>query len=130
MKVTVVIARVLLGLVFFVFGLNGFLHFIPEPPLTGVIAAFMGGLFQSGYFFPLLKGTEVVVGFLFLTGYLVPLALVVLTPVLLNIILFHLFLAPAGLGVPIVLLVLHIILTISNWSYYKAFFTANNAWKS
>jgi len=130
MKVIVIIARILLGLVFFVFGLNGFIHFIPEPPLTGVVAAFMGGLVQSGYFIPLLKGTEVIVGFLFLSGFLVPLALVVLTPVLLNIVLFHLFLAPAGIAVPIVLLILHVVLTISNWSIYKVFFSTKNAWKS
>jgi len=129
MKTVSKIARVLLGLSFFVFGLNGFLHFLPEPPMTGLPLAFMSGLFQSGYFFPFLKGTETIVGFLLLTGYLVPLALVVLTPVLLNIVLFHLFLDPSGLPVAFFLIALHIILTISNWSVYKAFFNCNNAWK-
>ena len=129
MKTLSLIARILLGLVFFVFGLNGFLQFIPQPPMSGIIAVFMNGLFQSGYFFPLLKGTETLVGLLLLTGYLVPLALVVLTPVLLNILLFHLFLAPAGIGMPLILLVLHVVLTISNWSVYKVFFNSKNAWK-
>jgi hypothetical protein len=50
-------ARLLLGAIFFVFGLNGFLHFIPQPPPTGLAAVFAGGLGASGYFFPLLKGT-------------------------------------------------------------------------
>lgn len=90
----------------------------------------MGGLGQSVYFFPLLKATETLCGLLILTGYLVPLALVVITPVMLNILLFHAFLAPAGLPLPIVLLILHIILTIANWSHYKAFFTLKNSWLS
>jgi uncharacterized membrane protein YphA (DoxX/SURF4 family) len=129
MKTVATISRVLLGLVFFVFGLNGFLHFIPEPPLTGLVADFMSGLIKSGYFIPLLKVTETSVGFLLLTGYLVPLALVILTPVLLNIVLFHLFLEPASIAVPLVLVVFHVVLTISNWSIYKVFFTSKNAWK-
>jgi len=130
MKIAAKFSRVLLGLVFFVFGLNGFLHFIPQPPLTGVIADFMGGLMKSGYFLPLLKGTETIVGLLLLTGYLVPLALVILTPVLLNIFLFHLFLEPASIVMAIVLVVLHVVLTVSNWSVYKAFFNTKNAWKA
>jgi len=130
MKIVSIIARVLLGLIFFVFGLNGFLHFIPQPPLTGVIADFMGGLMKTGYFLPLLKGTETIVGLLLLTGYLVPLALVILTPVLINIFLFHLFLEPASIVMAIVLLVLHVVLTVSNWSVYKAFFNSKNAWKA
>ena len=129
MKTLATILRVLLGLVFFVFGLNGFIHFIPEPPLTGLVADFMSGLIKSGYFVPFLKATETTVGLLLLTGYLVPLALVILTPVLLNILLFHLFLEPATIAVPVVLVVFHVVLTISNWSIYKAFFNGKNAWK-
>ena len=67
------IARVVLGLVFFVFGLNGFLHFLPQPPHEGVSATFLGGLAASGYFFPLLKGTEVITGALLLAKRFVPL---------------------------------------------------------
>jgi putative oxidoreductase len=130
MKIAAKFSRILLGLVFFVFGLNGFLHFIPQPALSGDIADFMNGLMKTGYFFPLLKGTETIVGLLLLTGYLVPLALVILTPVLLNIFLFHLFLEPASIVMAIVLVVLHIILTVSNWSAYKAFFNSKNAWKT
>lgn len=103
------VARYILGLAFLVFGLNGFLHFMPTPAMTGKAAQFMGGLGAAGYFFPFLKGTEVLVGALLLAGVFVPLALTVLAPITLNIVAFHLFLAPAGLPVPLFLLVLHLV---------------------
>jgi uncharacterized membrane protein YphA (DoxX/SURF4 family) len=90
-------ARILLGLIFFVFGLNGFLHFIPQPPLEGKIAEFTNGLMAAGYFFPLLKGTETLCGALLLSGAFVPLALVALAPIVVNIVCVHVFLAPSGL---------------------------------
>jgi uncharacterized membrane protein YphA (DoxX/SURF4 family) len=111
-------ARILLGIVFFVFGLNGFFHFIPQPPVSGPPADFAGALMATGYFFPLLKGTEVVAGALLLTGRLVPLALTVLAPVIVNIFAFHLFLAPAGLALPVVIVALEVFLA---WSYRSIF---------
>ena len=101
MKKAPLIARILLGLIFFVFGLNGFLNFIPTPPMPERVAAFMSGLMASGYFFPFLKGTEVVCGLLLLSGAFVPLALVVLAPIIINIFMFHAFLAPSGLPLAI-----------------------------
>jgi len=96
------VARLILGLIFFVFGLNGFLNFIPVPPnMPEKLQAFTGGLMASGYFFPLLKGTEVVCGLLLLIGAFVPLALIVLAPIVLNIFLTHLFLAPDGVGLAV-----------------------------
>jgi uncharacterized membrane protein YphA (DoxX/SURF4 family) len=112
------IARILLGLVFFVFGLNGFLHFIPQPPISGRPLEFMGALAATGYMFPLIKGTEVVAGFLLLTGRFVPLALTLLAPVLVNIVAFHALLVGAGVGLPLVLVALEIFLA---WSYRDAF---------
>lgn len=103
-------ARLLLGAIFTVFGLNGFLHFLPQPPLAGTAAAFVGGLGASGYFFPLLKGTEVLAGLLLLSNRFVPLALTVLAPVVVNIVAFHAFLAPAGLGLPLVIVALGVYL--------------------
>lgn len=97
------IARILLGLIFFVFGLNGFLNFIPTPPPPESLMTFMTGMMSSKYFFPLLKGTEVVCGLLLLSGAFVPLALVVLAPIVLNIFLTHLFLAPDGLVLAVVI---------------------------
>ena len=63
-----IVARVLLGAVFLVFGLNGFLHFLPQPPAPPRAMAFAGALAATGYFFPLLKATEVVAGALLLLG--------------------------------------------------------------
>lgn len=110
----VLAARSLLGLGFFVFGLNGFLHFLPQPPMSGVPAQFLGGLFAAGYMLPLIKGTEVVTGLLLLSGRYVPLALTVLAPVMVNILAFHAFLAPAGLLVPIVFAALGIYLAYAH----------------
>ena len=103
-------ARLLLGAVFTVFGLNGFLHFLPAPPPSGLAAVFVGGLAASGYMFPLIKGTEVVVGLLLLSNRFVPLALTILAPVVVNILAFHLFLAPAGLALPLIVTALGIYL--------------------
>lgn len=97
------LARILMGLVFFVFGLNGFFHFIPTPPRDGPSAIFFTGMLATVYFFPLLAGTQVICGLLLLIGAFVPLALIVLAPVILNIFLFHLFIAHSGLPLAIVL---------------------------
>jgi uncharacterized membrane protein YphA (DoxX/SURF4 family) len=99
-----IVARDLLGLAFFVFGLNGFLHFIPQPPISGPPANFIGAMLATGYLFPLVRGTEVVAGLLLLSNRFVPLALTVLAPVMVNIIAFHVFLEPAALALPVVLL--------------------------
>jgi uncharacterized membrane protein YphA (DoxX/SURF4 family) len=107
------IARVVLGLIFFVFGLNGFLHFLPQPPMSGPPADFAGALFATGYMFPLIKGTEVLAGILLLSNRYVPLALAILAPVVVNIVAFHAFLAPAGLAIPIVVLALELYLARS-----------------
>jgi len=103
-------ARLFLGLVFTVFGLNFFLHFLPVPPAPPRAAAFAGALFASGYLFPLLKATEVAAGLLLLSGRFVPLALTVLAPIIVNIVGFHLFLAPSGLAIPLAVLVAEIYL--------------------
>ena len=110
-------ARILLGLSFTVFGLNGFLHFLPMPPPPPAGGAFFGALAATGYMLPLIKGTEVVVGLLLLSNRFVPLALTLIAPVLVNILGYHLFLAP-GIGLPLVLLALELGLA---WAYRDAF---------
>ena len=112
------VARYLLGAGFFVFGLNGFLHFLPMPPIPAAAGGFLGALAATGYMFPLIKGTEVVAGALLLGNRFVPLALAMLAPVLVNIVAFHTFLAPAGLALPLVLLTAELYLA---WSYRAAY---------
>jgi hypothetical protein len=111
-------ARIVLGLIFFVFGLNGFLAFLPQPELTGAPGAFVGALAATGYMFPLIKGTEVVAGALLLSNRFVPLALVLLAPVIVNIALFHFVLAPADLTMVFVTLALELVLA---WLHRDAF---------
>ena len=112
--------RVLLGLVFFVFGLDYFLHFFPQPtgPMPEGAMAFGGALMKTGYMFPLIKGTEVLVGALLLSNRLVPLALVLIAPVLVNIVAFHAFLEPSGLPLAVALAAIELALA---WSYRAAF---------
>ena len=107
-KITMV-ARILLGLIFFVFGLNGFLNFIPVPPeLPPKVTDLMGAFMRAGYLFPLIKGTEVVCGALLLANFYAPAAVVMITPVIVNIVLFHAFLDPnaSSLIVPLVIVAL------------------------
>jgi len=111
------VTRILLGLVFFVFGLNGFLQFLPQPPLPDRASAFMGALASTGYMFVVIKGTEVVAGLLLLLNRLVPLALLLLAPIVVNIIAFHTFLAPPN---PVTFLVLAAELYLA-WAYRDSF---------
>lgn len=123
-SLTKVILRSLLGLVFLVFGLNKFLHFIPNPPEPPAAMDFFGALFRTGYFLPLLASTEVISSVLLLTGMMVPLALVLLAPVIVNIFMFHLFLAPGGLPIAIPLVVLEIVLAWMHRDSYGPLFSS------
>ena len=117
-RLVVPIARTLLGLVFVVFGLNFFFHFLPMPPMEGAPAAFMGALFATGYMFPLIKVTEIVGGLMLLSGRFVPLGLLLLAPVLVNIAAFHVFLTPGEVGMSAVLVAIEAFLA---WSYRDSF---------
>lgn len=102
-KVTLII-RLLLGFVFFASGIVGLFNLVPPPPdLPEALQTFNQGLMASIYFFPLLKFVETICGLLLLIGLFVPLALVVLAPVVLNIFFVHAFLAPSGLALAIVI---------------------------
>ncbi len=111
-------ARLVQGAAFLVFGLNGFLHFLPMPAPPPAAGAFFGALFATGYMLPLIKGTEVVTAVLLLSNRYVPLALALIAPVIVNIVAFHAFLAPAGIALPLLLLATELTLA---WSYRKAF---------
>jgi uncharacterized membrane protein YphA (DoxX/SURF4 family) len=120
-------ARVFLGLVFFVFGLNGFLQFMPQPPMPPQAGAFMGALAATGYMFPLIKSVEVVAGALLLSNRFVPLALALLAPNVVNIVLFHAVLAPGGLPVALVVLGLELFAAWSNRDAYAPMLRARTA---
>jgi hypothetical protein len=118
MKIVTIIAQILLGLVFVVFGLNGFLHFLPMPPLSTDTPAgmFLTAVTTSGF----MKGVflcQIVGGLLLLLNILPVLGLVILCPVIFNIILFHLTMAPENLGVPIGVVVLAMFLVGMHWGH-------------
>lgn len=116
------VVRYLMGLIFFVFGLNGLFNFIPTPPMEGDLGTFMTGLMASGYFFPLLKGTEVVAGILLLSGFYVPLAVAVLGPITLNIFFVHATMEPSGLPMAIFVLLGNLFLAYAYRENFKGIF--------
>jgi uncharacterized membrane protein YphA (DoxX/SURF4 family) len=120
MRIAVTVARILLGLVFFVFGLNGFLHFMPNPPPTPAAGAFFGALIGTGYMFGLIFGAQVLGGLLLLVNVAVPFALVLLAPVIVNIIAFHIYLSPVPMQLAIAFIVAALELVLV-W-YYRANF--------
>ena len=117
MKTVAVIARLLLGLVFFVFGLNGFLNFIHAPLPTGLAGQFLTVLMQSHYVF-VVSGVQVIGGALLLVNRYVPLALTLLGPMLVNILCYHVFLSLTGLPLALVVTILWAFLA---WRHRQAF---------
>ena len=105
MRTTSTIARYLAGVIFVVFGLNGFLNFIPLPPPEGIAAQFMGTLYSSHYLW-VIFAFQVIAGALLLVNRYVPLAVAVLAPVIVNIITFHILMAPSGLPLALFVAVL------------------------
>lgn len=105
MKTASTVARYLAGAIFLIFGLNGFLHFIPMPPPNGVAAQFMGALYVTHYL-TLIFAVQVVGAVLLLVNRFVPLALAILAPVIVNILSFHALMAPSGLPLALFVAVL------------------------
>lgn len=119
-KITLVV-RILLGLVFVAAGIVGLFDLVPPPPdLPEGMQKFNAGLMASGYFMKLLKVTETAVGLALLSGFFVPLALVVLAPIVLNIFLANLFLQPVGAPLGAVLGALLIYLAFFSDEYAPA----------
>jgi hypothetical protein len=113
------VARLLMGLIFFVFGLNGFLQFMPLPKnVPEGVLAFFDAMTRTGYMIQLISGMQTIVGALLLLNRFVPLALALIAPVVINILAFHVFLAPSGLPVAFVVLTLEVYLA---WSYRKTY---------
>jgi putative oxidoreductase len=97
MKIAALIARILLGLVFFVFGLNGFLHFLPVPPLPDNDAGHYIAVMVHSHYIVFVSAIQVIGGALMLIGRYVPLALILLGPVIVNILLYHSLMEPKGI---------------------------------
>jgi putative oxidoreductase len=126
MKTLTLISRVLLGLLFLVFGLNGFLHFIPAPTPTGLAGQFIGALFVSHYL-AVVFGLELVAGLLLLANRFVVLALAILAPLLVNIVLFHATMAPEGLPMALVAVALWAVLFTRERAAFSALWRAKGA---
>jgi putative oxidoreductase len=123
MKIVTLIARLLLGLVFVVFGLNGFLNFLSMGPMpSGLAGQFVGALVLSHYFW-VVAALQVVGGALLLVNRFVALALVLLGPVIVNIILYHVFLNLAGIPLAIFVTVLWLIVFYRHRQYFSGIFT-------
>src|SRR4051794_25730356 len=123
MKTTSLIARFLLGLIFLVFGLNGFLHFIPMPPPSGVAGQFLGALFVSKYLLAV-SGLQVISGALLLINRYVPLALTILGPIIVNILLFHALMNPAGVALAVFVTILWGVVFVRVRSAFAGIFQA------
>jgi uncharacterized membrane protein YphA (DoxX/SURF4 family) len=112
------VARIGLGLVFAVFGLNKLLHFLPQPPMSGPPASFFMALVATRYMLPLLGLVEAAAGVMLLSGRFVPLALTLLAPIIVNIVGFHLFVAQGGFAMTGIVLAAELYLA---WVHRDAF---------
>jgi uncharacterized membrane protein YphA (DoxX/SURF4 family) len=116
-KIAVLIARILLGLLFTVFGLNMFLHFIPMTPPPGDAGVFLGLLFKYGWFvfFGILY---IVAGVLLLIGRYVGVALTILGPIIVVILMYHITMNPEGIGMALFVALLEVFLIYAHWHHF------------
>jgi len=127
MKIVILTARLLLGLICVVFGLNGFLNFLSMGPMpTGLAGQFIGALFLSHYYWAV-AAVQIIGGVVLLVNRFVPLGLVLLGPVIVNILLYHLFLNPAGIGLAIFVTILWFIVFYGHRQYFSGIFAQHTA---
>lgn len=119
MKIAVLIARTLLGLVFTAFGLNTFLHFLPMPPPPGDAGMFAGLLFKYGWF-AFIAVLYIVAGVLLLLGRYIGVALTILGPIIVVILLFHITMNLQGIGLALFVAVLEVFLIYAYWHHFDA----------
>jgi len=115
-----VAARLILGVILLIFGLNTFLHFMPMPEPPEGAGKLLWAFAESGYIFPMIGVVKIVVGLLLLINRYVSLALLLLAPFSVNIILFHLVLDPKGIAAAIVVIALNVYLLFVNKAKYEA----------
>jgi putative oxidoreductase len=123
MKIAVLVARILLGLIFVFFGLNGLLNFLPSPPIPGLAGQYVGALVASHYVLAV-AALQVIGGILLLIGRYIPLGLVILAPIIVNILLFHITMAPASIGPGVLATVLWIIVFVGVRRAFDGIFAA------
>ncbi len=116
------IARIVLGIMLLVFGANKFLHFIPMEAPTGSAGEFMNSLGATGYIFPIVGILEVMIGAMLLLKKWVAFALILLAPISINILLFHMFLDIPGISIALLIVVINTILIYKHWQQYKPLF--------
>lgn len=124
MKIGVLVSRILLGLLFFVFGLNDFLHFIPTPPMPPSDGVTFATILMNNHYMTFVGGLMVIAGALLLVGRYVPLALVLLGPILVNILLYHFLLNQSGAIVGVIATVLEIFLIYAYRLSFRGLFDA------
>jgi putative oxidoreductase len=127
MKIASISARYLLGLMFTVFGLNGFLHFIPQPPPANPVAIQFLIAVSTSQFAAFFFALQLLGGLLLLSGFFVPLALTVLAAELYNILAFHLTMAPASITPALVASVLWVLIFLQYRESFKGIFSAKPA---
>lgn len=123
MRIAALIARNLLGLMFVIFGLNGFLHFLKQPPSTGLALQFQTALGMAHYFEPVFA-LQLVGGLILLSNRYVPIGLVLLGPVIANILLFHILMEPKGIPPGLVAFLLWLVVFYSVRSAFAGIFAA------
>ena len=124
MKIALIIVRTLMGLLFLFGSITFLFKLFPMPEMSGNIKVFMDGINATGYLMTLIKVTELVCGIAFVTGRFVPLATIVIAPVIVNIFLINAFLNPSGLGISIFLVLANIFVAYGNWEKYKPILSA------
>lgn len=124
MKIAVIITRILMGGMFLFASIVVLFNLVPHPELTGKVKVFMDGIAATGYLLTMLKIFELVCGAAFLLGRFVPLAAVVIFPIILNILMFHIFLEPSGLPIAILLMIGDLFLAYYYRDKYKPLFVA------
>src|SRR5271165_4380737 len=130
MKIVSIIARYLLGLTFTVFGLNGFLNFIHQPPPANPLAIQFLVAVSTSHFAAFFFAVQLLGGLLLLSGYFVPLALTVLAAELYNILAFHLTLSPATIPPALVACVLWVLVFLQHRESFRGIFRAKPAMQS
>jgi uncharacterized membrane protein YphA (DoxX/SURF4 family) len=119
MKIAIIIVRVLMGLLFLFASISVLFNLFPQPELTGNTKTFMDGVNATRYLMPLIKITELFCGIAFVSGYFVPLATVLIAPIIVNIFFFHAFVDTSGLPVAGFLVLANIFLAYANWDKFK-----------